>query len=229
MPATLVAVRVSVSAGHEKHPFGLTVLTVALGLRNTAPRPTVREERTRMKNRKLAAGVAGLCVALGVSGVAVAANTAAAPKNVTIKQKQSFKVVPNRYIQDGLRWNKDLYQVKSGGTVTVVNTAADEGPHPFTIVKKKDLPKSLNCPICDKLGAAHGADPNSDAPPKFQFLENGVGQDTPPSVNRAGDSGVTGSGKKGEKISFKVTAKKGSELYFMCLIHPWMQAKLQVQ
>src|SRR3954469_20283195 len=182
-----------------------------------------------MKNRKLAAGVAGLCVALGVSGVAVAANTAAAPKNVTIKQSQTFKVVPNRYIQDGLRWDKDVYKVKSGGTITVVNTKADEGPHTFTVVRKKDLPKSLACPICDKLAQAHGADPNSDAPPKFQYLENGVGQDTAPSVDKPGDSGVTGSGQKGEKISFTVTAKKGSQLYFMCLVHPWMQAKLQVQ
>src|SRR3954465_3228236 len=182
-----------------------------------------------MKNGKLVAGVAGLCLAVGVSGVAVAANTAAVSKSITIKQKQSFKVVPNRYIQDGLRWDKDVYKVKSGGTVTVVNTAADEGPHTFTIVKKKDRPKSLQCSICDKLGAAHGADPNSDAPPKFQFLKGGVGQDTAPSIDRPGDSGVTGSGQKGERISFTVAAKKGSQLYFMCLIHPWMQAKLQVQ
>jgi plastocyanin len=185
-----------------------------------------------MKNRKLAVGVAGVCLAVGISGVAVAATTAAAPKTATIKVSQSLKMVPNRYIQDGLRWNKDAYAIKSGGTLTVVNTAADEGPHTFSVVKKTDLPrnaKELNrCAICRKLGAAHGADPNSNAPPKFQYLENGVGQDTPPNVDRPGDSGVTGSGKKGEKISFKVTAKKGKTLYFMCLIHPWMQAKVQV-
>ena len=80
------------------------------------------------------------------------------------------------------------------------------------------------------LLVAHGADPNSDAPPKFQFLENGVGQDTPPDVDKAGDSGLTGPGEApNEKISLKVTAKKGSQLYFLCLIHPWMQAKVQVQ
>lgn len=181
-----------------------------------------------MNNRRFAVGVAGLCLALGVSGVAVAANTAAVPKSITIKQKTSVKFVPNRYVQDGLRWNQDVYKVKSGGTITVVNTVADEGPHTFTVVRKKDLPTSFRCPVCDKLAQAHGADPNSEAPPKFQYLENGVGQDTPPNVDRPGDSGVTGAGKKGEKISFKVTAKKGKELYFMCLIHPWMQAKVLV-
>jgi uncharacterized cupredoxin-like copper-binding protein len=188
-----------------------------------------------MKNRRLAAGAIGLCLALGVSGVAVAANTAATPKSVTVKAVTSTKYVVNRYVQDSLRWNKDVYTVKSGGTITVVNDAASDGPHTFTVVRKKDLPRTTkqinNClkAICGKLAQAHGADPNTDAPPKFQYLENGVGQNTPPNVDRAGDSGVTGPGKPGEKISFKVTAKKGTQLYFMCLIHPWMQAKVLVK
>jgi hypothetical protein len=186
-----------------------------------------------MKNRKLAAGVAGLCLALCISGVAMAANSAAVPKRVKITPTASLKMVPNRYLQDGLRWKKDVYVVKSGGTITVVNTAANEGPHTFTVVRKSDLPKNARqmnrCGICQKLGQAHGADPNSDAPPKFQYLENGVGQATPPNVDRPGDSGVTGSGKRGEHISFHVTAKKGKTLYFMCLIHPWMQSKVLVK
>jgi len=187
-----------------------------------------------MQNRKLAAGIAGLCLAVGMSGVAVAANSAAAPSSVTIKESQKVKMVPNRYIQDGLRWNKDVYKVKSGGTINVVANVFSEGPHTFTVVKRKDLPKTAKamekCAICQKLGEAHGADPNSDAPPKFQYLEDGVGQDTPPNVDKPGDSGLTGPGQApNEKISLKVTAKKGSQLYFMCLIHPWMQAKVQVQ
>ena len=44
----------------------------------------------------------------------------------------------------------------------------------------------LNCKICEKLGKAHGADPNSNAPPKFPFLENGVGQATAAVGRRAG-------------------------------------------
>jgi hypothetical protein len=187
-----------------------------------------------MKNRKLAAGTAGLCLALALSGVAVAANTAAAPSSVTIKESQKNKVVPNRYFQDGLRWNKDVYTVKSGGTLNVVANIISEGPHTFTVVKKKDLPRTaaqvFDCAICNKLGEAHGADPNTEGPPKFQYLEDGVGQDTPPNVDKPGDSGLTGPGQeKNEKISLKVTAKKGSQLYFLCLLHPWMQAKVQVQ
>jgi hypothetical protein len=186
-----------------------------------------------MKNRKVVAGIAGLSVALGVSGVAVAANTAAVPKSVTVKQSTSFKFVPNRFIQDGLRFNKDIYKVKSGGTVNFVFTITDEGPHTFTVVRKKDVPKTpkalFGSPALHKLEQAHGADPNTEAPPKFQFLENGVGENAaPPELNKPGDSGVFVTNKKGEKISFKVTAKKGTDLYFLCLVHPWMQAELEV-
>ena len=40
--------------------------------------------------------------------------------------------------------------------------------------------------------------------------------------------GSTGSGKKGESIDLTVTAPAGTKLYFMCLIHPWMQAEVDV-
>ena len=94
----------------------------------------------------------------------------------------------------------------SGGTLHIVNVAADEGPHTFTVVAKKDEPRTatqlFRCQICEKLGKAHGADPNSNAPPKFPFLENGVGQATPPSVNQPGDSGITGKGIKGKLTKY---------------------------
>jgi plastocyanin len=152
---------------------------------------------------------------------------------VTVKQSTSFKFVPNRFIQDGLRFNKDVYKVKSGGTVNFVFTQTNEGPHTLTIVRKKDLPTTpralFSSPVLNKLAQAHGADPNSDAPPKFQFLENGVGENgTVPVLDRPGDSGVFMTNKKGEKISFKVGARKGKDLYFLCLIHPWMQAEIEV-
>jgi hypothetical protein len=184
-----------------------------------------------MNYGRLITGVAILVLAVGASSASVAAG-GKAPKRATIKVKQKIVMKPNRYIQDGLRWNKDVYRVRHNGTLHVVNTAASEGPHTFTVVKKKDLPRNaaeaFDCKICNTLAAAHGADPNSDAPPTFQYLENGVGQNTPPNVDRPGDSGVTGPGQKGESIDLKVTAAKGKVLYFVCLIHPWMQARVRV-
>src|SRR4051794_10909862 len=182
-----------------------------------------------MAHRKLIVGASVLALSVGATGTAQGGG---APSKTTIKSKQTLKVKVNRYIQDGLRWDKDAYTVKSGGTLHIVNGDGSEGPHTFTVVAEKDLPttaaKVANCKICETLGKAHGADPNSDAPPKFPFLENGTGQATAPSVDRAGDSGITGTGKKGESIDLTVTAKKGKELYFMCIIHPWMQGKVTV-
>ena len=184
-----------------------------------------------MPYRKAIAVMAVFLLSLGAAA-GVSAATKRPPKHATIRAVQKLKMKPNRYILDALRWNRDVYRVRSGGTLHIVNDAPSEGPHTFTVVRKRDLPKTVkeafNCKICATLGAAHGADPNSEAPPKFQFLENGVGQNTPPNVDRPGDSGVTGSGQKGEFIDLKVTAKPGKTLHFMCLIHPWMQAKVIV-
>jgi hypothetical protein len=185
-----------------------------------------------MTHRKLAVGVSALGLLVGGGGAAIAAGTAV-PKTATIKESQSFKVKVNRYVQDGLRWDKDVYHVRSGGTLHLVFNVAGEGPHTFTVVRKKDLPTTAkainNClsKICGTLAKAHGADPNSDAPPKFNFLENGKGQDTAPNVDRPGDSAGMGF-TKARTIDVPVTARKGTTLRFLCLIHPWMQAKVVV-
>ena len=124
-----------------------------------------------MPYRKVMTGIAVLLLSLGAA-TGVSAASKKPPKHATIKAVQKIKMKPNRYILDGLRWNRDVYRVRSGGTLHIVNDAPNEGPHTFTVVKKKDLPKTakeaFNCKICAALGAAHGADPNSEAPPKFQ-------------------------------------------------------------
>jgi hypothetical protein len=185
-----------------------------------------------MNSRKLAFSV-GMTLVAAVIAAGAIASTGKSTSVTTVKAVSKLPTVKiNRYIQDNLRWNRDVYKVQSGGTLHVVNMAADEGPHTFTIVKKKDAPKTglqmVNCRICNKLAIAHGADPNSDAPPKYPFLEDGVGQQTPPKVDKPGDSGVTGKGKKGESIDLPVTAAPGTKLWMMCLIHPWMQAEIDV-
>ena len=86
----------------------------------------------------------------------------------------------------------------------------------------------FNCQVCNELAKAHGADPNSDKPPKFEFLENGEGQKTPPTSTSPATPASPGEGKKGDSFELTVTAAPGTTLYFMCIIHPWMQAKLDV-
>jgi hypothetical protein len=181
-----------------------------------------------MLQRKLLAGVTTLGLVAGASAVAMAAGSA--PKHATINAVTSVKVKINRYIQDGTRWQKDVYDIKSGGTITVVNLAASDGPHTFSVVKKSDLPRTVkqisNCKICGTIEQEHGADPQG--PPKFLFVENGTGTNTAPSVDQPGDSAYIAPSEKA-KVTLKVTAKPGTTLYFMCIIHPWMQAKLIVQ
>jgi hypothetical protein len=183
-----------------------------------------------MTVKKLTAVVAAMLVALAAIGATTAS---AAPRaRATIKAVTSFRFKINRYVQDGLRWNRDAYAVRSGGTIHVVNSEGQSGPHTFTVLKKKDLPRTLrtlfNCSACNELTRAHGANPESEEPPRFPFLENGVGQDTPPNVDRPGDSGLIGE-RRGDAVDFNVTARAGTNLWFICLVHPWMQAKLQVQ
>jgi hypothetical protein len=191
-----------------------------------------------MTHRKLAAGAAGVAlIAAGATtalgGTGTGAESAAAPDQAVVKQTTYLKMKPNRYIQDGLRFNKDVYRVKSGGTLKVVLTVDDEGPHTVSLVERKDLPKTADeafnkCKACNALTKAHGADPSSDAPPKFQFVENGKGQKTVPEFDRPGDSGLTPE-KKGKSFTANVTAPAGSTRYFLCILHPWMQAKLVVE
>jgi hypothetical protein len=181
-----------------------------------------------MTHRKIIAGVAGLlAVAVAGTSVAVGAQSAASPKRAIVKEKTGIKIKPNRYIQDQLRWDKDVYKVRKGGTVVAVGNVVSEGPHTLSVVKRRQLPKTINCKVCNALGKAHGFDPNDEGPPKFLYLENGKGQSTPPDLNKPGDSAVFGL-KKGDKVRFKVTAKVGATLNFVCAVHPWMQAKVNV-
>lgn len=185
-----------------------------------------------MINRKLIAGTAALAIAAVGGGSTALAAHHKVPNKATIKavEKDTYKI--NRYDKAGLRWNHDDYDVKSGGTLHIVNNAPNIGPHSWTVVKKKDLPRTNkqinNCKVCERIGEAHGADPNSQGPPKYQYLENGKGQNTPPNVDRPGDSALLGP-NKGDALNLHVTAKKGKTLHFMCVIHPWMQARVHVK
>ncbi|MEA2353425.1 MAG: hypothetical protein QOH38_2223 [Thermoleophilaceae bacterium] len=185
-------------------------------------------------NRKLIAGVAGMSLMVAGAGAAVVANGASnVPTTTVVKQKATLSMKPNRYVKDGMRFNKDVYVVKSGGTLKMRLTQPQEGPHSLSVVKKKDLPTTADeafnhCKPCNQLAEAHGADPNTEGPPQFQYLEDGQGQNEPPNLDKPGDSGITGP-NKGDTITFHVTAKPGTTLHFMCIIHAWMQAKVQVK
>jgi hypothetical protein len=165
---------------------------------------------------------------VAVAGVAVGSAVAAggaAPKVDKIKIVSSIKVKPGFYIQDMLRFTPYKSSVKSGGTISLTGNKASlsEGPHTFSLVKKSQLPLTAkaiqNCKVCGQLAQEHGADPNSEAPPTKPLVDGGDG------FNKPLDSVFF----DGTALKLKVTAKKGSTLYFMCAVHPWMQGSVTVK
>jgi plastocyanin len=157
--------------------------------------------------------VAVTAVALGASGGSGATLTATA----------GTKYVINKYAQDLSRFSPGAVTIKSGGTLTV--KAKGPAPHSFSVVKASQLPKTTKqieqCKVCQTLATAHGADPHSDAPPTKPVVDVGA-----TGIDQAGDSVFLA---PSSTTKLKITAKKGTTLYFMCAIHPWMQGKLQVK
>jgi plastocyanin len=185
-------------------------------------------------NRRTPAALAAVA-ALGVSALAIGpASAATKPKPKlkpnTIETHGELKVKINAYIQDGQRFLPGDLKVKSGATVTLKNKSTDGAPHSLSLVKKSVLPKTgadiMACAACGPLMVAHQADPNTGEPQVPLVDVGGAGFDTMGDATTAGDSIFLP--PKG-KVTFKVTAKKGSRLYFMCAIHPWMQGSFIVK
>jgi hypothetical protein len=173
--------------------------------------------------------VTALAVAGVAVGSAVAASGGKAPKVDKLKIVGGAKVKPGFYIQDQLRYTPYKSTVKSGGTISVKGgfAAFGEGPHTFSLVKKSEQPKTAkqvnNCKVCGKIAQEHGVNPNDpNAQPTNPFVDGGDG------FNKPGDSAVI-DGQNVKTLKLHVTAKKGTTLYFMCAIHPWMQGQIKIR
>jgi plastocyanin len=161
-----------------------------------------------------------LVPAVGAVAAVPALAASSAPSKATLHTvgKSSYKI--NQYAQDGSRFDKSALTIKSGGTLTVADKSG--APHTFSFVTKKQLPKTTNqinnCAVCNTLGAQHQLDAQGN-PTVLSVNAGATGFD------KAGDSQVIAPKKS---VKLKITAKKGSTLYYLCLIHPWMQGKLTV-
>jgi hypothetical protein len=173
---------------------------------------------------------AGLLLAVGVAVLAVSPALAgsaqkSAKRTSTVVSKCSFQLKPNRFFKEGCRWAKDIYAVRSGGKLTIRDKSGE--PHTVSIVKKSDLPRNIRqvgkCfegGVCGQLAGAHGF-PEGEGPPANPVVNVGAaGFDAP------GDSVVV-EPKQTTKVD--VSAKKGTKLFFMCILHPQMQARINVK
>jgi plastocyanin len=188
-------------------------------------------------NRRLTLAVAATTVAgLAAGGIASTAAVAKAPKpkknEIVIKGKFVFKA--GRFAHDNQRFKPLDASVKSGATVTVRNRSKAPDPHTLSFVEKRFLPKSFDAPIAGPLFGLHALE-DEQAQPVLN-IDNGApaaDQSAPLSVDTLGtedapgDSLLMAPGQK--KVSFKVTAAKGSTLPYFCIFHPWMQGKISVK
>ncbi|HSI80183.1 MAG TPA: hypothetical protein VK919_05975 [Solirubrobacterales bacterium] len=128
--------------------------------------------------------------------------------------------------------------VRKGKALRVVNQTNPErvGPHTFTLVSKKVMPttrrqqnKCFDGPkrVCFRAAVAHEVD--------FETFEVGrplveagrPGWDRSFTKTRIGDSWYTET--EDEALSQKVSAKRGKTLRFLCIVHPFMQGKIEVR
>jgi plastocyanin len=166
----------------------------------------------------------------GAAVLAVAGPAAAKPAPNTIEAHGEAKVKINEYIQDGQKFVPGDITVKPGATVTLRNKSTDGAPHSLSLLARSALPKTaaqvIQCPACGPLLAAHQADPNTGEVKVPVVDVGGPGFDTMGTKSSAGDSVYLA--PKG-KVTFKVTAKKGTALTYFCAVHPWMQGTITVK
>lgn len=127
--------------------------------------------------------------------------------------------------------------VHNGDILKILNLTSGKqiGPHSFSLVKpglRPDTkPERKKCfapgHICLAIARWHTGG-NPMGPLKFNPAKAGAaGWDTEGSLSTKGDSWFSG-GKKGNSFQQVVSAKAGSTIHFMCLIHPNMQGEIQV-
>src|SRR5215213_2666877 len=92
----------------------------------------------RRNFKRLALSAVAVMVA---AAVAVPAFAQTAPKTTTLKAvgKGTFKA--NRYVKDGVHFNRDIVTIRKGGTLTLVDTTRQ--PHTFSLVKKSQVPRTM--------------------------------------------------------------------------------------
>jgi plastocyanin len=180
----------------------------------------------------LAAGAAAaLVAALGAGSPASAEDGAPAAAPALPAKTISMRTTAKRTFFTGSS------TVKTGQPLRVRNLSdpRQQGPHTFTLVATNVLPKSPkamnNCfipgKICLTAAIAHEFDEKTDEVNKPLVEAGKLGWDKRFSRTvRSGDSWY--SETKGETFEQVVSAKAGTILRYMCIVHPNMQGKIRV-
>jgi plastocyanin len=180
--------------------------------------------RKRPLRTSLIAVIAALVPAL-VAGPALAQATK------TVETRGGDTLNPGQFIKNDFRFQPKNISVTSGSVVRWVDNDEDaDDPHTVTIADQADLPQTIEegdaCfepgGLCIETIAAH--DPGLDELPPFNLVVNTGG----PGLDARGDSLLFG-GPFAQSVEAQVTAPAGSTLYYLCVIHPWMQGRINVR
>jgi plastocyanin len=165
---------------------------------------------------------------LTIAGTALGAG-GKGPARAKVEINGTESIKPNAYLKIGFHFTPGTIPIRSGGTITLTNNTPD--PHSLSLVKASQVPHTAkqdeNCAACFAIAKSHGINfegPPTVGPPPIRLVDVGAaGFDTP------GDSAVIGPKGRGGPVSFKVTARPGTILNFICFFHPWMQGRFVVK
>jgi plastocyanin len=148
----------------------------------------------------------------------------------TVKTFDVTKMVPNKYIQDGMHFTPGTVSVPSGGSLTFTYGDKEMEPHTLTIVKRADLPRTVaqveNCRAC-RVAMGHLKHPRAEPGPTNPIV-HWVLNKGQPGLDAVGDSIAIQPGAH-KSMTVEVSAPSGTTLYFVCAVHPWMQGKIVVR
>lgn len=170
-----------------------------------------------------------LAIVLGVVALAAASSVSVGQAadddggGATIKTRGKNGVRINEVVFSTLRFTPERVGVRSGERITLVHADKTQDPHSLTVVREAELPDTVdevfNCKACS-LGQKH-----FESNPPDPRIEDDEGD---------GEVGLDGRGDSllifpGDSIVRQVSAPSGSQLYYLCFIHPWMQGRINVR
>ena len=183
-----------------------------------------------MRKRTFAIALVAVASAAAVPSLGTASSSTATKTTSTprINALGGFSFVPNRYTQDKLRFDNDVYRLKSGSTIRIRTRTPGE-PHTVSLVSATNVPKTVGAigrcfegGICGRIAQAHEV-PEGEGPPGKPVVDVGKA-----GFDRSGDSVIFGP-RPADGVNVKLTAPRGKTLNFICALHPWMQAKIIVR
>ena len=181
-----------------------------------------------MKRRKAKRlGLAGLAVLIASAVAVPAMAQPSASARVKVSTIGGVRFKANRFIKDGMRFNKDTVVARRGDRLVISDRT--EQPHTLSVVRRKQLPRKIrqidgcfeNGP-CGALAVAHGAinpDTGEEQDPTTPLVN--VGRE---GFNKPGDSVLIPPGGR-----TAVGISGSNDMYYLCAIHPWMQGKIDVR